>query len=682
MKKELLVLVSLFLSFSSFTQSRESEVDRLNSIIQDETVHDTTVVNTYLELADQFYLKNPDTAIYICEKALSLAQEINFLKGQSEAHDWLGYLKKDKGHYDAAVFHFKRSLSIQKTLDDKLSISNTYTNFASVYTKKGKLDSSLFYHQKALFLRQSVGDLNLEANSLNNIGSTYHTKGNLPEALRYYIQSLKIAEKLGDKSSIATGKYNIGFMYNQQGDTAKALSYFLDAKEINEEIGNQSALASNLIHIGHIYSKSKNYSKAVKYTRQALCINNDIGNAYGRANTMYNLGFLYKDQGDLDSAYVYIKKSLGLLQQFGIKNGVAACFIGLGQIDYEKNNLVQAQNYGEKALTLAREISKPEKIRAASELLYQVYEKQGQGLKALEMHKLFVEMRDSLMDIESQKSIIEQNMEYEFEKKEALKQVEHEKEIAISNAEKKQQQLIMWGSVFGLILVTAFVIVLISRLKTTRKQKRLIQKKNKENELLLGEIHHRVKNNLQVISSLLSLQEKDITDEVAKKAIMEGKDRVNSIGLIHKLLYQDDQFSGIKMQEYTQKLIESLSNTFGFEKGEISTNIAMGDTWLDIDTAIPIGLIINELSVNSLKYAFDKERENELEIALTEKNKQLYLSFKDNGTGKKDDLFASDSFGYRLVQSLTRQLNGKLEIDDNDGLHYHLLFKSYKRIKS
>ncbi|MEX2483291.1 MAG: tetratricopeptide repeat protein [Brumimicrobium sp.] len=682
MKKALLVLVSLFLSFSSFTQSEESEVDRLTSIVQDKTAHDTTVVNTYLDLADQFYLKNPDSAIYFCEKALSLAQEINFLKGQSEAHDWLGYLKKDKGYYDAAVSHFKQSLTIQKTLNNKLSISTTYSNFASLLAKKGKLDSSLFYHQKALSLRRSAGDLDLEANSLNNIGSIYHTKGNLPEALRYYIQSLKIAEKLGDKNSIATAKYNIGFMYNQQDDTAKALDYFLDAKEINEEIGNQSALAANLIHIGHIYSKYRNYSKAVKYTRRALRINNDIGNAYGRANTMYNLGFLYKDQRNLDSAYVYIKKSLGLLQQFGIKNGVATCFIGLGQIDYEKNNIIQAQNYGEKALTLAKEINKPEKIRDASELLYQVYEKQEQGLKALEMHKLYVETRDTLMNIETQKSLIEQNMQYKFEKKEALKQVKHEKELAISNAEKKQQQLIMWGSIFGLILVTLFVIVLISKLKTTRKQKRLIQKKNKEKELLLGEIHHRVKNNLQVISSLLSLQEKDITDEVAKKAIMEGKDRVNSIGLIHKLLYQDDHFSGIKMQEYTQKLIESLSSTFGFEKGGIKTNIAMGDIWLDVDTAIPMGLIINELSVNSLKYAFDKERKNELEIVLREKDKQLYLSFKDNGTGKKDDLFISDSFGYRLVQSLTRQLAGKLEIDDNDGLHYHFLFKNYKRIKS
>jgi len=155
-----------------------------------------------------------------------------------------------------------------------------------------------------------------------------------------------------------------------------------------------------------------------------------------------------------------------------------------------------------------------------------------------------------------------------------------------------------------LILIVAFSAIIAFRLRVSNAQKQIIQNKNKENELLLGEIHHRVKNNLQVISSLLSLQERNITDETAKAAIMDGKERVQSMGLIHKMLYQQNNFSEINMSEYIEKLISGLLESFGKRSEDFELNYDIKDVNLDVDTAIPLGLIINELVVNALKHAY------------------------------------------------------------------------------
>ncbi|MEX1002883.1 MAG: tetratricopeptide repeat protein [Crocinitomicaceae bacterium] len=677
----ILSLFILFIFSISVTVAQQTTViDSLNEKLSDNNIDDTSKVDVYLGLAEQYYRSNPDTAIYFCHKAESVADKTGFIKGKANSYSWLGYLHNQINNYQTALSYLKQTLVLQDEINDLSGKSTTYNNIGSLYRKQGKIDSAIYYFNEGLKLRQAEGDLKQLANSLNNLGAAYHDKGEVPIALEYYLSSLRIKEHLGDKPQVASSKYNIAYIYNSQGDTSKALNYFLEAKKINEEIGDQAALAMTLVNIGNIYSKAGKYEKAINYTKESLRINNKINSAYGQANSMYNLGFIYKDQGKLDSALVYIEHSLDLLKKFGIKSGVAACHIGISQIKFEKDELKEALINAEKGLAVAREIDNIEKIKTAAELLSKIHEANKNGTKALEMHKLFIVMRDTLENIEAQKSIIEQNMQYEFDKEAALTKAKHEKELAISQAEKEQQQIILWTSVIGLMLVVIFVIILISRLKVTRKQKHLIEEKNKENELLLGEIHHRVKNNLQVISSLLSLQEKTLTDESAKKAILEGKERVRSMGLIHKMLYKNDNFSGIEMQNYVQKLVNGLLDSFGKSVNDIKLDLDFKKYRLDVDTAIPMGLILNELIINSLKYAYDKTDQPRLKLALSESDKSLILEVEDNGGGEVEKVENSDSFGAKLVKSLVRQLNGEILLVKHEGLYYKITIKDYKLV--
>ncbi|HSN48470.1 MAG TPA: histidine kinase dimerization/phosphoacceptor domain -containing protein [Flavobacterium sp.] len=187
----------------------------------------------------------------------------------------------------------------------------------------------------------------------------------------------------------------------------------------------------------------------------------------------------------------------------------------------------------------------------------------------------------------------------------------------------------------------------------------LLDKKNAENELLLKEIHHRVKNNLEVITSLLALQSAQIDDPNTKEAIAEGQNRINSIGIVHQKLYQGRNPGAVEMKDYFQNLSQSILDSFGAEQ-RIDLQIAMENLDVDIDTAVPLGLIVNELVTNCIKYAFPKGEKGTITIKLYKPdNNILRLEVADNGIGKSGFVHGT-GFGGQLISLLTQQLNGTL----------------------
>ena len=182
--------------------------------------------------------------------------------------------------------------------------------------------------------------------------------------------------------------------------------------------------------------------------------------------------------------------------------------------------------------------------------------------------------------------------------------------------------------------------------------------------MLLGEIHHRVKNNLQVISSLLKLQSRQLTDKKAQNAVLEGRDRVKAMALIHQCLYQHDRFSSIQIDSYIKKLIDGLISSHGYRDSEIQLNYNLQELHLSVDTALPIGLIVNELVSNCFKHAFKKSRKNCLSLKFEKKGRKLLLVVKDNGIGIPDEGLHPTkvkSFGIGLIQSLVEELDGNVE---------------------
>ncbi|MEE8430466.1 MAG: histidine kinase dimerization/phosphoacceptor domain -containing protein [Candidatus Desulfatibia sp.] len=248
-------------------------------------------------------------------------------------------------------------------------------------------------------------------------------------------------------------------------------------------------------------------------------------------------------------------------------------------------------------------------------------------------------------------------------------------------SERQTAILLHWLPIYVLvILLLAFVSLSLALAATHRKRAEDQTKASlREKEILLREIHHRVKNNMQVIISLLRLQADKIEDKTYADMFKEGEDRIRSMALIHEQLYQSKDFANIDFGEYIKSLAKALFTSHGVDTNRVRLNTEIKDASLDLENAIPCGLIINELVSNSLKHAFPQERKGNISVGFRLINKDEFeITVSDDGIGIPEelDLNNTDSMGWYLVRILVeRQLDGKIEIIRKQGTQFHIQFK-------
>jgi two-component sensor histidine kinase len=211
--------------------------------------------------------------------------------------------------------------------------------------------------------------------------------------------------------------------------------------------------------------------------------------------------------------------------------------------------------------------------------------------------------------------------------------------------------------------------------KTFSEQK--LKESIKEKEILLKEVNHRVKNNLQVISSILNLQSSYIKEKKTLNILRESQNRIKSMSFIHEILYQNKDFSEINFSEYIVSLSKNLVQSYGFYDYLINFEMSLGDISLHLDISIPCGLIVNELVSNALKYAFVNIEKGVINIKLFESNGNVHLIIQDNGLGlpKEMNYKNTESLGLQLVNALVEQIDGKIELDNNYGAKFTIIFK-------
>lgn len=238
----------------------------------------------------------------------------------------------------------------------------------------------------------------------------------------------------------------------------------------------------------------------------------------------------------------------------------------------------------------------------------------------------------------------------------------------------------VWESFDEVITIPITKMALQSRVHVLLQTRQLSVQVNQllhDKEMLMKEIHHRVKNNLMIISSLLSLQSRYIKDEATREIFKESETRAKSMALIHERLYRSGDLKSIDFPDYIRSLTRDIFNTYVTSRGRVQLQLDVQDVTVDVNSAVPLGLIINELVTNSLKYAFPDDREGIIKISFHKYDDEYVLEVSDDGIGIPNDfdIEKSNSLGMLLVNSLTSQIQGELELKRDRGTTFIIKFR-------
>jgi two-component sensor histidine kinase len=238
-----------------------------------------------------------------------------------------------------------------------------------------------------------------------------------------------------------------------------------------------------------------------------------------------------------------------------------------------------------------------------------------------------------------------------------------------------QSQITLWGSI-GLLLVLLVIGWIISLRSSVKNKTEDLQESLNDKEILLKEIHHRIKNNLAIMSGLFELQLEGVENEETKKVLRDSQSRLKSMALVHDKLYRTSTLTDIEMYQYITDLVRSLRNTFAGTHQEINPTFDLDDISLDIDQAIPCGLLINEIVVNAFKHAFNNKKTGVIRISLKHQGGTIKLVIADNGEGIPDDIDLGNrsSLGMMLIDTFKKQLEATMDVSNTNGTQYSITF--------
>ncbi|HXL54897.1 MAG TPA: tetratricopeptide repeat protein, partial [Chitinophagaceae bacterium] len=482
--KRLLFLALMFLFKLNDCNAQNTKIDSLQNLLST-AKEDTNKVNILYKISEE--CAEEDILKYAIP-ALKLAEKLNFKKGIADASNNVGYAYAGFGNVSRALEYYYKSLKIREEIRDKEGIAGSLNNIAVIYNNQGDVLKALEYHHKSIKAQEDIGNKEGVATSLNNIGFIYKNQGNTSKALDYYFKSLKMYEEIGDKEGIATSYNNISALYESQGDFPMAFKYDQKSLKVSEEAGNKFGIARSLNNIGLYYSHQGDIPRAFEYYQKSLRMHEEIGNKTSVSTLLKNIAQLYKLQGNFSKAIEYYSKSLKIQEEVGDKRLIAALLNELGNIDLKQKNYKQAAAYCKRSLQIGQNIGNPERIRDASGNLSEIYSVQGKYKEAYQMHVLFKQMADSVSNVETRKSTVKKEMQYEFDKKEAVAKAEQERRDAETKRIKNIQDFTIGA--LGIIVLAVVIIAFIQYRNNEQKKKAnlLLQQQKEKVESTLTEL--------------------------------------------------------------------------------------------------------------------------------------------------------------------------------------------------
>lgn len=621
----------------SVSFGQKNKIDSLNKLLSG-SIEDTVRVR-YLNMLSwsQKSIGEYDQSRESADRALVLSEKIGFRKGIADALNMKGVAWVEQGNYSRALEFYQRSLEISREINDKRGLASAYNNIALIHYNVGSFGKALENFELAVKLNKETGNKRWLANNYNNIGNVYADKKEEDLALENYLRAKKIKTAIEQTADpqFANIENNIGNIYFSKQQYVLAMDYFNNALKIRNRIGDKRGLATSGVSIGSVFlelMKSEKdslkrdtlYKKALANFNDARALYLEIGDEFGNAFLALNFG----------SVYILNKNTQAARKELTV------------------------------ALEAFKEMNANDFSKDVCQLLSQCDSIDGNWKGAYEYHRLYKQFSDSIFSEENSRKLAEMTTLFETQKK--------EERIGQLESERNKTRLFI---IVFLVLLVVLLVVGKRAYDNKKKIAEFMKTENERKEVLIQEVHHRINNNLQIISSLLTLQAGSANDEKLNEYLKESQNRIQSLSSLHELLYQADSPLKVNIREYFEKILDFHRNVLPDNiilKTEIA-NVGFGTR-----TAVSLALIVNEVITNSLKHAFAGSQGGIISIVLqraegSEVNWLLRISDSGKGLPLKTEE-RRKSLGLRLVSIMTRQLGGDLKVYNNPGATFDVTF--------
>ena len=594
-----------------------------------------------------------DTAILAFKKSNSYNELGNSYK-------MLADLDHLNNQYAKAFIEIRKSLEYYNITHYK-RLEGVYDLFGQLNYARGDYKEALAYELIALKMCNNNNDDGLQLCEIeNNVGLTFYKLNDAASALVHFKRALEIAEKGQDNETIYGLAVQIVDAYIQLNKAQQAL-YFLKSIEKKHKLPETDIWKTE----GYIYkmylslyTALKQYKIAYSYCNQLINKSKEPGLDVYRLTVYYTEIIKYSiTVKDYNNGLIYLRKNKHVLDSLHDALGLASNYTLWFSLDTAQGNFRSAVYNLLKADFIRDTIFNTAKISEMKQLEVQ-YES--------EKKENDIKLKDQKIKVLTQTDL--------------LKQANLDKVTFIRNA-----------TLVATILLLALAGILFNQYKQKQKANTIIIQRNeqlnsllREKEWLLKEIHHRVKNNLQIIISLLNTQSRFLNNKEAIEAIAQSRHRMYAMSLIHQRLYQSENTTSVNMQTYINELVGYLKTSFDSGK-QINFQLSIDIIILDIAQAIPVGLILNEVITNAIKYAFTDVESGNVSIKMQYNLQQkVLLEVSDNGKGLPVNFDRDNysSMGMRLINGLTEQINGKFIIENKNGVTVYLEFTSDNKFKA
>lgn len=613
-----------------------------------------TDIDNWLNRAEQSAAQRLDSALLFVEKAYELSSKSNNQAALFKVFRIKGMILEDANQWQSAIDAYQIAKNVaEQSLDEKSQLA-IYNDWAIVhkYTKQFKITQE--YHLKSIAIAEKIENWEAVEAGYHGLGTMYSMLSNFPQSIYNYRKSIEAAQKQNNKKGILLSLQNISNVYFKAKDYESAAENLAKSHQLAIELNDSLRIANVFKLEGSIALEQKNAPFALQKYQEAQSIYQKLSKKDRLAEIELLIGELWvyeKNYARAAASFAKCETMKGFFQPYISADYYNKFGKFLSQTQ-ENTKAIQTLKTG---LTYADTTRFKEIALDNHNTLSELYQSNKRYELALYHAQQVSFLQKRLNDENNIRTVSQMELRYELEKKDT--------ELTQQRNLTQQSRIVDWILGISAILLSALLYFTWRQLQAKKKAIAYTQ-------LLLKELNHRVKNNLQNIVSIIRLQSRTIKDNDAKKVVLDCQNRLEAIATLHQQFYQNEDINKVNFKDFLENLLQNVSFKQDTLGKKIDYTVTTNNNTVTIDNALPIALIINELVTNSIKHAFQNTASPFINIHLDENA----LRYGDNGSFCELKAAENKSFGYQLISDLSQQLSANFRFYEKNGLCFELNF--------